>query len=285
METSDFPRISVAFRANDEASAKVRADFPLVLSVSMINESAIQASSQNAPFEDQIRELEGRLEAGRITEQEFRDAVEGIKRGMIKVRTYRLGGPEGWPRFIRFQALTEDAWSELDWPLWLLLYYPREQVVDLDGSTSCYVEFGLDPEDPKRPAGEFQTRAVVEISRDVVVESNVVEIGLLEEATPKAERGKEEYLLARGRYAYKRGLYDEAMGYAKGTLKANPGSIPSLQLQAEIEKARGNLPEALAAYEKALKAFTEQKPDIREPPRVFISEINRLRATLKEKQT
>jgi len=268
-------------RANEETSVTVCEDEPLILSVSLVNDAAATADSYNAPLRNQIRELKKKFKE-KQSDEEFKRAVEEIEQRMLKVTIYRIGGPEGWPKFIKFQALSEGTWREVNWPLKLLMYLPMSQVADLDATTSCYVEYGLDPEDAKRPKGEFQVKAVVEIAKDITVESDVVTINFLQKKMPKAERSKEENLFAKARYAYRRGLYDEALGFIQSALKINPSSIPSLNLLGDIEHKMGNLPEALSAYEKAFEEFNKQLPKVREPPRLIIKKINMLRASIKK---
>ena len=154
-------------------------------------------------------------------------------------------------------------------------------MVTLDGWTSCYTEFGIDSEDIGRPQGEIKVKSIVEIGKDMTVESNIVTINFLTEKMPETEKDKEEILIAKGRYAYKRGLYDEAIKYVQKVLQVNPHSLPSLNLLGKIEEKRGNLNAALSAYEKALEEFDKQHPDAYEPPRLIERNISKLQALLK----
>ena len=282
LESNEPPRISMMCRANKDTSATVFIDEPLVLLVAIFNDSAEAADSHNAPFRYQIRELKKKFKVGQMEEEEFKRSVEEIEQNMLKVRVYRFGGPRGWPQFIKLQVLSENTWSDVDWPLKLSIFSPTDQVVDLDASTSCYAEYGLDPEDPERPTGKFQIKGVVEIVKDMTVESNVVTLNLLEKKMPKTESSKEENLLKRAEYAFRRGLNEEAEEYVQSVLKDNPNSIPALNLLGDVEKKRLNLPAALSAYEKAFEQFNKQYPDSREPPHLIIENINRLRALMKE---
>ena len=282
MESIEPPQISMMCRVNEETSVTVFYDEPLVLSVAIFNDSAEAADSHNAPFRYQIRELKKKFKVGQMEEEEFKRSVEEIEQNMLKVRVYRFGGPRGWPQFIKLQVLSENTWSDVDWPLKLSIFSPTDQVVDLDASTSCYAEYGLDPEDPERPTGKFQIKGVVEIVKDMTVESNVVTLNLLEKKMPKTESSKEENLLKRAEYAFRRGLNEEAEEYVQSVLKDNPNSIPALNLLGDVEKKRLNLPAALSAYEKAFEQFNKQYPDSREPPHLIIENINRLRALMKE---
>ncbi len=281
LESNIFSQISMACSANEQTNITVYKDEPLIFSVSLVNDDAIHAASFNVPLEDQIKELERKFKANKITEEEFKGAAEEIKKEMLKVRIYRIGGPKGWPYFIKFQSLLKNSWEDLKWPLRLLLQHPSSNVVTLDGWTSCYAEFGLDPEDIERPEGELKVKSIVEIGKGMRVESNIVTINFLTEKMPETEKDKEEILIVRGRYAYKRGLYDEAIKYIQKALQVNPHSLPSLNLIGNIEEKRGNLNAALSAYEKALEEYNKQYPDAYEPPRLIESNISRLQALLK----
>jgi tetratricopeptide (TPR) repeat protein len=281
LESNEFSQISMACSANEQPNITVYKDEPLILSVSLVNDDAIHAASFNVPLEDQIKELERKFKANKITEEEFKGAAEEIKKEMLKVRIYRIGGPKGWPYFIKFQSLLKNSWEEFKWPLRLLLQIPSSNVVTLDGWTSCYAEFGLDPEDIERPRGEIKVKSIVEIGKGITVESNIVTINFLTKKMPETEKDKEEVFIAKGRYAYKRGLHDEAIKYVQKALQANPKSLPSLNLLGNIEEKRGNLNAALSAYEKALEEYNKQYPDADEPPRLIESNISRLQALLK----
>lgn len=280
--SNELPQIEMMCRVNDEASVTVYEDEPLIISVAMVNDAAETAASYNIPLKDQIRELEKKFKAEQMEEEEFKRAVEEIEQSMMKVKVYRIGGPSGWPQFIKFQALSENTWREVDWPLKLLKYHPTTQVANLDASTSCYVEFGLDPQDSQRPKGEFQVRAVVEIVEDKSVESDVITINFLQEKMPEAEMSKEENLLTRGRYANKRGMYEDAKKYVQKILKANPYHHSALILLGQIEENRKDFSAALSAYEKALEESYKQYPDRREPPSYLLRKIERIRAMMEE---
>jgi tetratricopeptide (TPR) repeat protein len=281
--SDELPGVSMYCRVNDEESATVPRDMPLIISVSMVNDVAASAASYNAPLEDEIQRLEDRLEAGHMEQEDFDAAVEELRRDLVKVKVYRIGGPGGWPHFIKLQSLTGEEWGDVDWPLWLLLHHPEVEVAEINASTTCYVELGFDSDDPKRPEGELQIRAVAKLFGDETIESDSATVNFLAESLPEAEREKEEVLVEKGEYALKRGLHEEALKYAQGALKAFPSSISALGLLAEIEESRGNLRGALSAYERAFEEFGKQSK-MRDPPRYFIKKIRLLRARLESEQ-
>ena len=281
--SDELPGVSMYCRVNDEESCTVHRDTPLIISVSMVNDVAATAASHNAPIEDEIRRLEERLEAGHMNQEEFDAAAERLRREMVSIKVYRIGGPGGWLHFIKIQSLTGEEWGDVDWPLWPLTHHPEVEVAEIDASTTCYVELGFDPDDRKRPEGEFQIRAVAKLFGDETIESETARVNFLAEGLPKAEREKEEVLVAKGEYALKRGLHDEALRHVQAALKAKPSSIPALGLLAEIEESRGNLKEALTAFETAFDEFRKQSK-MRDPPRYFIKKIRLLRARLEPEQ-
>ena len=281
--SEELPGVSIYCRVNDEESCMVHRDMPLIISVSMVNDVAATAASYNAPIEDEISRLQERLEAGHMEQEEFDAAAERLRKEMVRVKVYRIGGPGGWPHFIKIQSLTGEEWGDVDWPLWPLTHHPQVELAEINASTTCYVEWGFDPDNPKRPEEELHIRAVAKLFGEETIESEAATVNFVAEGLPKAQRENEEVLVAKGEYALKRGLHDEALRYAQAALKANPSSIPALGLLAEIEESKGNLKEALTAFERAFDEFRKQSK-MRDPPRYFIKKIRLLRARLELEQ-
>lgn len=278
METNKSPQLGIEFRANGKTSAMVFQDEPLTLSVSIANNEMVQTAIQNWPLKEQLRTLERRFKAKHIGEEEFKRATIEIEGKLLNEKIIRFGGPTGWTSFVRLQALSKKAWEFVDWPLSTLVTYPAGPVAELDGSSSCYVEYGFDSEDDRRPQGELQIKAIVEIIKGEVSESNVVTVNFLKRKMPKSMKDKEETILVLGDYAFKRGLYEDAMVQVNRILDANPNSIGSLALLGDIEEKRGNFSAALSLFEKALDEFEKQYPDLEELPDALIGDIIRLQA-------
>jgi tetratricopeptide (TPR) repeat protein len=282
LETNKVHQFGIEFRANGETSTTVFQDEPMILSVSIADEEMLQAAIYNYPLKEQLRTLQRRLKSKHIEDDEFKRAAREIEAKMLKEKIYRFGGPMGWTSFIRLQASSEEAWEFVDWPLWTLVSYPAGLVAELDGSSSCYVEYGLDPGDNRRPLGKIQIRALAEIIKGKAFESNVVTVNFLKRKMPKAMREKEDTILSLSEYAFKRGLYDEARVHVQNILEANPNSIGTLSLLGDIEEKKRNISAALSAYEKALDEFDKQYPDFDELPDVLIGNIVRLKALANE---
>lgn len=276
------PVFGIELRANRGTSTKVHEDEPLILSVSIINEAAAQATVYNHPLKEKLKTLERRFKAKHIDEEEFLKAAEEIREEMLQERIYRFGGPTGWTSFVRFQALSDQAWEHVDWPLWMLLSYPSGIVAELDGLNSCYIEYGLDPEDDRMLNGEMKIKAVVEIIKGEPSESNIVTVNFLKRKMSKAMRDKKETIQFLAEYSFKRGLYDDARAYVQSILKANLSSIGALALLGNIEEKEGDISSALSTYVKALEEFEKKYPDLDEPPEGLIGNIERLLNLLNE---
>jgi len=273
MTSSEPPPIFVECRVNEETDIEIHEDEPLILSLSIINDEAIQAAQHNTPIEIERQELDRKYKENQISEKEYKSSVEEIDRSKRNFRTYRFGSPKGWVPFIQFRVQSTEGWRDLNWPLKLLMHDPPDNVVELNASTSCYVEWGLDPQDSTKVArGEYQLKAIVKIMEPV--ESNVVTVIFLGEKLPKAVMNSEEQLLARGRYYYKSCLFKEAKGYAEKALKINSNSIGALMLLGDIEENKGNYTNALKLYRKAEKeVYSQMKGEEYDPPEYIISKI------------
>jgi len=266
----------ITLRANRGTSIKVHEDEPLTLSVSIINEAAAQANVKNHPMKENLQTLERKFKAKHIDEEEFIRSAGEIRKEMLQEKVYRFGGPTGWTSFVRFQTLIDKAWEYVDWPLWLLVSYPSSSVAELDGSNSCYAEYGLDPKEDRIQNGDIKIRAVVEIIKGEPSLSNIVNVNFLNKRMSKTMRDREETIQFLAEYSFKKGLYDDARAHVLSILESNPSSIRSLALLGNIEEMKGELYSALSTYVKALEEFEKMYPDLDEAPDGIISNIERV---------
>ena len=137
-------------RANGEVTTTLWHGEPLTFSLSVINEGAIHDASYNAAIKSEIETLERNFNEKQIMEARYREKLDELRSQMKPERILILGGPEGWTHFIKFRYCAEGEWKEFDYPLHILLYYPQQETVEFNGTTSCYIDFGLDPEDADR---------------------------------------------------------------------------------------------------------------------------------------
>ncbi len=278
MLSDNSPNLSMILRVNGEENVEVFNDEPLIISVSLTNDVAIRTASENFPLMERMKSLEKMFKARMLDEYEFKRASNEIRSSMKKARVYRFGGPIGWTEFVKIQVMSEGQWDYVDWPMWLLEYFPPEPVAELDGLATCYVEFGIDPEDPVRPRGVHEMRAVTEIIKGEIVESNISKVNFLGKKMPKNKRDDEDTMMAKAEYLYKRGLYDESRNVIGKVLENNPNLINALALLGDISEKKGDITAALSAYMNAAEEFEKQYPDLDEPPEILVSNIVRLQA-------
>lgn len=276
--SDNSPNISMTLRVKGEENVEVYDDEPLIISVSLVNDAAIRAASDNFPLNERIKSLEKMFKARMLDEDEFKRASNEIRLSMKKARAYRFGGPKGWTEFVKIQVMSDGKWELVDWPFWLLEYFPPEPVAELNGLATCYVEFGIDSEDPGRPRGEYEMRAVIEIIKGEIVESNISTVNFLGKKMPMDKRDSEETLRAKAEYLYKRGLYDESRKVINRVLEVDPTLINALVLLGDIEEKKGDISAALSAYMNAAEEFEKQYPDLDEPPEILVNNIVRLQS-------
>ncbi len=278
MLSKNSPKISMILRVNGEENAEIFDDEPLIISVSINNDAAIRTAFENFPSKERMKNLEKMLKAKMLDEDEFKRASNEIRSSMKKAAIYRFGCPTGWTEFVKIQAMSEGQWEHVDWPIQLLEHFPPEPVAELDESSTCYVEFGIDLEDPKRPRGAHEIRAITEIIKGEIVESNISKVNFLGKKMPKNKRDDEETLMAKAEYLYKRGLYDESRNVIGKALETNPNQINALALLGDIKEKKGDFTAALSAYMNAAEEFEKQYSDLDEPPEILISNITKLQA-------
>jgi hypothetical protein len=276
--SDNSPKISIVLRVNGEENAEVFDDEPLILSISIINDAAIRTAFENFPLKERMKNLEKMFKAKMLDEDEFKRVSNEIRSSMKKAAIYRFGCPIGWSEFVKIQVMSEGQWVQVDWPIRLLGYFPPEPVAELDELTTCYVEFGIDAEDPKRPRGAHEMRAVTEIIKGEIIESNISKVNFIGKKIPKDRRDSDETLMAKAEYLYKRGRYDESRNVIGKVLETNPNLINALTLLGDIEEKKGGFTAALSAYMNAAEEFEKQYSYLNEPPEILVSNIIRLQA-------
>jgi len=280
--SSETPSIRIALRANDLTEVEVYQDQPVTIRVTLGNHSATASASKNLSLVRKKREYDRKLANGQISPEEHEKAVAELQSKMAPSKVCRIGGPEAWPKVIKFQSLNRNQWQDVDWPLVLMIRLPDARVAEI-GTKLCLAEFGLDPAvKAERPRGKFQLRAVVEIARDTYVQSNEVSINLLQKPMPQAEKKSERTLVDLGRYWYKRGLLEDAKKYAEEALQLNPNSIEAPVLLGDIHLKQERLSEALQSYKKALDQSSSL--GLKERPDYVIRQMTKIRSMLREKE-
>jgi hypothetical protein len=276
---------NIQVRANDRTDLDLRRGEFLILSASILNVSVVQDGSHNTGLSLELDDLKRRYEAGEMPEEVYQRKAKEIQRGMIPITTYRIGGPDRWPRFIRFQVASGGPWKDAEWPLHLLLYQPEEETVEFPPNQTCYVEYGLDAEEvASLQRGEYQVRAVLELMGGWTVISPPVTVKILRESVSADEMATRDSYEQQATYLLKRGKYPEASGLLEEGFRRFPGDLGLLQLQGLIEARRGNYTAALSLLERYLEESFHAIPPPKEPPQMVIQMIVWLKEQMKKKR-
>ena len=264
-------------RANGKTESVLHRGLPLVLSVAIINNVAMQNASYNMALEMELRELRKGLESGNISDATFNRHRNEIEKKRLPVTIWRIGGPSRWPDLIRFQQKAGDAWRDINWPLHLIMSSPGTHVAELDDVHGCYAEWGLDPEEAGAiPRGEYTLRAVVILVGKEILESDPVTLVITQEELSTETQVAEQVFYDRGTYSLERGFIEKARETVRQGLERYPSSLRLLILSGDIELRAHNARDALRIYKKTLEEFHRLYPDAEEPPRALISKIARL---------
>lgn len=245
--------LDIQFRVNEGIRADVRRGDFLVLSAAIVNPSVVQDGAWNRIMENRLEGLKNDLEAHRISEEAFARVTREIESKKIPITTYRLGGPEGWPRFLRFEEERAGSWKEVDWLLHLMVHRPEQEIVEFPPEQSCYVEYGLDPKDAEEmPREEHRLRARISLIGGEAGVSNSASVHFLEERVPAEEMRELTSFQRRATYFLKRGLYDQVLSIVDEGKAIHPLALGLMQLHGIAEVKRGNYSAALSVFETAL---------------------------------
>jgi tetratricopeptide (TPR) repeat protein len=274
----------VVLKANYQDRIELHRDEPLALTVSLTNPDAIHASSHNIAIDSRLELLKRKLEAGEVGQEGYEKERRSLEEQKILAEAPSLGAQNRpWFKLISLFRIIDGESKQLAWPLHLLSYFPSTAIATLDGSTTCLVEFGLDPDDiGKIEPGKYRIRAVVEkVSSEKETgirsfESNAVEIDVLATKLSEDAGEKEGYLTTVATYYLKRGTLARASVIVEKILARDTHSLDGLTLLGQINEAKGDYKAALETYRKAVDEFYLQQPDDYEGPRYLVSQILRL---------
>ncbi|MBI4329730.1 MAG: hypothetical protein HY673_00430 [Chloroflexi bacterium] len=262
------PVLNVQLSANNSDSASIRAGEPLILTVSLVNASAITGEAANLELRQAREEMERRLAEGQITEKEFKKRSSQLKEERVeKVAVGSSTKP--WYEGIAFYGMEDSARIKLQWPLRVLEYPSPQDVVELDEGRAATADYGCDPDLLPR-SGEYQIMATVDAPGNIV-ESNAVKV-----VFPGGEGDRlesESWLASRASIYLRLGAWDEVKKHIGRLESLDPGSLSVSYLKGEYEEAKGNIDEAIAAYQKALEIFYQQYPNIGEYPELLTTKM------------
>jgi tetratricopeptide (TPR) repeat protein len=146
----------------------------------------------------------------------------------------------------------------------------------------------LPPADTASLVPDRYTLAVVLTSADTTPEgawkgtarSNPVVMSVLEEPAPMPPELKEEKMRVFSSFHLLRGEIEDAVRVIEAHLAEDPESIDGLAMKGEVAVERGNIPEAIRSYQKAIAVHSKRFPDSPEPPVGLYSRLRQLQEQL-----
>lgn len=268
----------LSLKINDQYSDTVNKGEPLVLTLQITYPGNLEDEQENRIIDLELEELEERLRDKEITEEEYNQEKERLEAQKKEIEPPTLGTQaEPWTRAIAFQSLVDDEWSPLDWSLELLTTNSPDPVLELSSQAIAVARYALSPaEVEKVPEGTHQVKATTSD-----VESNPVVIGISREEDKSPRPTKLESNVG---YYMLRGAFDQAQALVNAALALAPASVLAIMLKGDLQRAMGNIGEALESYEKAREEFIAQDPDFWEPPRVIEVKIAETIELLREEE-
>jgi tetratricopeptide (TPR) repeat protein len=241
--------------------AEVNLGDPLVFRVLLMNTENLEGYQRNRAIDEDIQELDAKLEANEITQEEYDQEKTTLEERKTQLDYMEFGSEkQHWSEQIRFTP---------DWlkPR-LLSYEPEENTITVSPNLTAYALFGYTPEEIRKlPTGDHTIKAKLG-----EIESNEVAVSIPGE---KKEPEEEEYA-SKARYLLMVGAASEGLQLINRLLESQPTHIDGLILKGDYYAETGDRDEAMAAYQLALEAYNATGPNEDDPPRVIIHKMNRL---------
>jgi tetratricopeptide (TPR) repeat protein len=269
-------------RINEEFYASIYKGDPVILSLTISNSATMEDEQYNSYLDDEIAELNMRLEKEEITEEEYNTEKENLESQKIQIDFPEIG-VEGapWYEAVSFHTGSEETWEPLKWELEELHHSPLEDSVVLVSEQLAYLEYALSPDKAESmPEGPFEVKAVLGD-----VESNSVLIGFSREEDPEPTDDKNIMI---ARYLMTTGALVAAESLIGKMTEGAPDSTQSHIMMGEYYEAAGDYEKALESFKLALEAFERENPDEYEPPiyiEAMIAELTLLTGAAVEETT
>ncbi len=268
----------ISLKVNDQYTETINRGEPLILTVQISYPGNMEDEQENRIIDIELEELETRLDEEEITEEEYKEEKERLEAQKKEIETPSLGTEkEPWTNVVRFQILVNEEWNPLDWPLELLKTNSAAPILELRSDIIVVAIYALAPKDVEGiPEGTHRVKAITSDA-----ESNPVAIGVSREEDKSPSPTKLENNVG---YFMLKGAFDQALTLIQSMLASDPRSVLAIMLMGDLQRAMGNLREALQTYELAREEFVAQDPDFWEPPRVIDAKISEITMLTQEEE-
>jgi hypothetical protein len=268
----------INLKVNDLYVETINRGEPLILTVQVSYPGNMEDEQENRIIDIELEELETRLDEGETTEEEYKEEKERLEAQKKEIETPSLGTEaEPWTDAVRFQVLVNDEWSPLDWKLEFLTTNSPDPILELRSDTIAVARYAVAPEDVEDISeGAHRVKAVTSDA-----ESNPVAVGVSREEDTSPSPTKLENNVG---YFMLKGAFDQALTLIQGMLVSDPRSVLGMMFMGDLQRAMGNIREALQTYEKARGEFVAQDPDFWEPPRAIDAKIAEITELVREEE-
>ena len=284
------PEPHISLRINGTHKPAVSRGTPLLFSVRVANQQAINAALLNRAHQIRWAALQEKLTQAKVRKEEV-DALSDSLHRDIPIKSVELGSDNvNWADSVRFMQRMPDG---KDVPLaWTLrkIGPDADKKLTLDATATAELDFGADPEEAAKLApADYVIVAVLEVARDETfpsalwrgrVESEPVTLKVQPESRKltaaeavATELDYVSYFLA----VHQGGA---ALAHAQKAVAANPNDIDAHIAVGDCKATQDDVAGALEAYEAALGQYSRQQSDSYERPTLLLSKISDLRARL-----
>ena len=196
-----------------------------------------------------------------------------------------VAAPSSWADLIQLEV-TGASGPASTWPVTLLQRPPSSLTLDIEHAGE--LRWTLSPAEASKLAADQYRLAAVLTTGDATPEgawkgtarSNPVLLTLLDEPAPMSMELKEQKMMVFSDYHLVRGEANEAARVIEAHLAEDPESIDGLAMSGELAVVRGNIPEAIRFYERAIDMHSTRFPDSHEPPVTLYARVRQLQKQL-----
>lgn len=266
--------ITITLKANYSNAVSVYQDEPLLFTVSVSNQEAMENKRWNNAADRRLNEIGELLKENKISREDFEKEKEKLVAAKREVNSHIIGAAgKPWSSILTWKLINVNNGEFVPLKVRSMVNPSTDEIAVLNDKNFYQAFFGIDAEEMKKiPAGTYQV--VVEIDNN---KSEPAGMMIKNESMPALIAESEEKLLKVGQYYWHAGEAMKGMMYADKLLQKNPVSVDGLSLKGDLQVHSNLFQPALESYSKALKEFYKQNPGITEPPEYLVGMIEWLK--------
>jgi tetratricopeptide (TPR) repeat protein len=276
---------SIAFQANASDRVAIRPGMPLLLQVRLANPRAMNAALEKKIARERAEEIKEHMGRGVVSKETGEKMLAALTSPEIGALTLPAGS--NWEQLVSVRVISADGKENLAWKA-ALLPAVRPQPRVLDAEQQVELDYGIAAEQTAALApGEYRLSAVLAPSAaggwsDSAMSRPVALIVL--NGSARMEASEEERVhVGAARYYRAVGDTAKARDAVRKALAVHAHSIDANILLAEMLEEAGDLPAALATFQRAIEDYERQHPNSQEPHPYLTMRVGALLHKLAEK--